>query len=146
MLEMRLITIVTNRHDEKGETASMQPTFSPQKPIFQSIAEWLEDTILSDIYKEGEQVPSITEISVQYNINPATALKGVNILVDSGLLYKKRGMGMFVSEGAQKKLLQRRQEQFFNDYVLPMKHEANRLQISKEDLQEMIERGIKNDN
>jgi len=121
----------------------MQPVFSPQKPIFLSIAEWLEDTILSDVFKEGEQVPSITEISVQYNINPATALKGVNMLVDSGLLYKKRGMGMFVSEGAQRKLLKQRQEQFFNDYILPLTHEARRLHITKEDLQEMITRGVK---
>jgi len=124
----------------------MQPVFNSQKPLFQSISEWLEDTILSDVYKEGEQVPSITEISVQYNINPATALKGVNMLVDSGLLYKKRGMGMFVSEGAQRKLLERRQEQFFNDYILPLTHEAKRLHIGKEDLQEMIERGVTNDN
>ena len=119
----------------------MQPTFSPQKPLFQSIAEWLEDAILSDIIKEGEQVPSITEISVQYNINPATALKGVNMLVDSGLLFKKRGMGMFVSEGACEKLMDRRQEQFYADFVRPLIHEANRLQISNEDLHAMIERG-----
>ena len=119
----------------------MQPTFSPQKPLFQSIAEWLEDAILSDIFKEGEQVPSITEVSVQYNINPATALKGVNILVDTGLLYKKRGMGMFVSEGARTKLLERRQEQFFTDYIRPLIHEAKRLKINNNDLQSMIERG-----
>ena len=120
----------------------MQPTFSPQKPLFQSIAEWLEDAILSDIYVEGDQVPSITEISVQYNINPATALKGVNLLVDSGLLYKKRGMGMFVSGGARSKLLERRQEQFYTDYVQPLMFEANRLQISNEDLRAMIDRNI----
>ena len=76
----------------------MQPIFDNQKPIFQSIAEWLEDAILAGIYVEEGQVPSITEISVQYNINPATALKGVNKLVDSGLIYKKRGLGMFVSK------------------------------------------------
>jgi len=121
----------------------MQPVFSPQKPIFLSIAEWLEDTVLADVYKEGEQIPSITEISVQYNINPATALKGVNMLVDSGLLYKKRGMGMFVSEGARDKLLKRRQEQFFNDYILPLTHEAKRLQLSNDDLTQMVERGLK---
>jgi len=124
----------------------MQPTFSPQKPLFQSIAEWLEDAILSDIYKEGEQVPSITEISVQYNLNPATALKGVNILVDAGLLYKKRGMGMFVSKDAYTKLMERRQEQFFTDYIQPLVHEARRLKINKNDLQSMIERGTVNDN
>ena len=118
----------------------MQPNFSPQKPLFQSIAEWLEDAILSDIYQEGEQVPSITEISVQYNINPATALKGVNMLVDSGLLFKKRGMGMYVSGGARAKLLEHRQEQFYTDYVQPMIYEAKRLNISNEDLHAMIER------
>ena len=124
----------------------MQPDFSPQKPLFQSIAEWLEDAILSDIFKEGEQVPSITEISVQYNLNPATALKGVNILVDNGLIYKKRGMGMFVSEGAYAKLMQRRQEQFYTDYIEPLIHEARRLKINKNDLQSMIERGVTDDN
>ena len=124
----------------------MQPAFSPQKPLFQSIAEWLEDAILSNIYKEGEQVPSITEISVQYNLNPATALKGVNMLVDTGLLYKKRGVGMFVSEGASTKLKERRQEQFYTDYIQPLIHEARRLKISKSDLTSMIERGVADDN
>jgi len=124
----------------------MQPTFDPQKPLFQSIAEWLEDAILSDIYKEGQQVPSITEISMQYNLNPATALKGVNLLVDNGLLYKKRGMGMFVSQGAHTKLMQRRQEQFYTDYIQPLIHEAARLKINKNDLQSMIERGVTDDN
>ena len=124
----------------------MLPIFSPQKPLFQSIAEWLEDTIISGIYKEGEQVPSITEISVLYNLNPATALKGVNLLVDSGLLHKKRGMGMFVSEGARVKLLERRQEQFYTDFVLPLKLEAKRLQINKKELNKMIEREDLNDN
>ena len=124
----------------------MQPIFNSQKPLFQSIAEWLEDAILSDIYKEGEQAPSITEISLQYNLNPATALKGVNLLVDAGLLFKKRGMGMFVSDGARSKLLRQRQEQFYADYIQPLIHEAKRLQIDNNDLHSMIERGVSDDN
>jgi len=124
----------------------MQPTFSTQKTLFQSIAEWLEDAILSDIYKEGEQIPSITEISVQYNLNPATALKGVNLLVDSGLIFKKRGMGMFVHEGARMKLMERRQEQFYTDFVQPMVREASRLNINIKNLHSMIERGVSDDN
>jgi len=119
----------------------MQPTFDTQKPLFLSIAQWLEDTILAGIYDEENQVPSITEISVQYNINPATALKGVNMLVESGLLYKKRGMGMFVATGASAKLLARRQQQFFDDFIEPLIREAKRLQIGSEDLQTMIGRG-----
>jgi len=119
----------------------MQPAFDPQKPLFLSIAEWLEDAILAGIYGEEDRVPSITEVSVQYNINPATALKGVNLLVEAGLLYKKRGMGMFVSHGARQNLLARRQQQFFDGYVQPLVHEAQRLQIGRQDLQAMIERG-----
>ena len=119
----------------------MQLKFDPQKPIFLGVAEWLEDAILSGVYSEEGQVPSTTEISVNYNINPATALKGVNLLVDAGILYKRRGLGMFVATGARAKLLSRRQQQFFNGFVEPLVGEAKRLQISKPDLQTMIERG-----
>jgi len=119
----------------------MQPAFDPQKPLFLSIAEWLEDAVLDGIYDEEGQVPSITDISVQYKINPATALKGVNMLVESGLLYKKRGLGMFVAAGARSKLLERRQRQFFDDYIQPLIHEAKRLYVSSTELQNMIERG-----
>ena len=119
----------------------MQPNFDPQKPLFHSISEWLEDAILAGVYNEEKQVPSITEISVQYNINPATALKGVNMLVDAGLLYKKRGLGMFVSTGAQDKLRGKRREQFYEGYVKPLTTEARRLEIGKTDLKDMVERG-----
>ena len=75
-------------------------TLTEDRPIFQQIAEQLEEAILSGAYPEESQVPSITEYSVQYRINPATALKGINLLVDAGPLYKKRGVGMFVASGA----------------------------------------------
>ena len=119
----------------------MQPKFDPQKPIFMGIAEWLEDAILSGVYDEEGQVPSTTEISMSYNINPATALKGVNVLVEAGILYKRRGLGMFVATGARAKLLSRRQQQFYDGFVEPLVGEAKRLEIPKSDLQNMIERG-----
>ncbi|MCL2365940.1 MAG: GntR family transcriptional regulator [Oscillospiraceae bacterium] len=119
----------------------MQPIFDPHKPIFQSISEWLKGAILTGIYEEEGQVPSITEISMQYKINPATALKGVNQLVDAGLIYKKRGLGMFVSTGARAQLLAQRQDQFFDDYVQPLVSEAKSLQIGAHDLKDMVERG-----
>ena len=78
--------------------------FQGEKPIFLQLAEQLEDGILSGAYPEGSQVPSITEYAATYKINPATALKGINQLVNAGLLYKKRGIGMFVAEGAQENL------------------------------------------
>ena len=124
----------------------MQPTFDDQRPIFLSIAEWLEDAILAGVYGEEAQAPSTTEISLQYNINPATALKGVNLLVESEILYKRRGLGMFVARGARAKLLERRRQQFFDGYMEPLIREAKRLQITGEDLHAMIERGYSNDN
>jgi len=120
----------------------MRPSFSSQKPLFLSIAEWLEGAILAGIFSEESQVPSITEISVEYNINPATALKGVNILVESGLLYKKRGLGMFVATGARVRLMEIRQQRFFEDFIRPLVLEARRLEISETAINDMIERGF----
>ena len=102
----------------------------------------LEDAILSGAYNEGDQIPSITEFSVAYKMNPATALKGVNILVDAGLLYKKRGVGMFVSRGAREKLAEKRKERFYRDFVEPMILEAIQLGISESEFIEMAKRGL----
>ena len=119
----------------------MQPVFDTKQPLFLSISQWLEDAIMSGVYTEEGQVPSTTEISVSYNINPATALKGVNLLVEAGVLYKRRGLGMFVAAGAKAKLLEQRRQQFYKDYVQPLVGEAKRLQLPREELQTMIKRG-----
>ena len=111
------------------------------KPIFQQMAELITEAILTEAYPEESQIPSITEFSVSYNINPATALKGVNILVDEGLLYKKRGLGMFVANGARQKLTARRKEGFYQDFICPMLAEARRLALSENELANLIERG-----
>ena len=126
----------------KGGTAL---TLTEDRPIFQQIAEQLEEAILSGAYPEESQVPSITEYSVQYRINPATALKGINLLVDAGLLYKKRGVGMFVASGAREKLRQSRRERFYQDYVQRMVREARNLGLTDQELLELLERGMKED-
>lgn len=113
-----------------------------EHPIFLQIADMLKDSILNGTYVEESQVPSITEFSVAYKINPATALKGVNILVEEGLLYKKRGVGMFVAKGARRKLTIQRKEDFYIKYIKPMVTEARNLQIGIEELSIMTERGI----
>lgn len=119
----------------------MELQFEGNKPIFQQIADWLADAIIrGDISEEG-QIPSITEFSVNHKINPATALKGVNLLVEAGLLYKKRGLGMFVASGAREKLLQQRRQSFYQDFILPLLTEAQQVQLTKEELMQMIERG-----
>ena len=120
----------------------MQIKFEDDRPIFIQIAEGIEDSILSGAFPEESQIPSITEFSVNYKINPATALKGINLLVDGGIVYKKRGLGMFVASGAVQKLKEKRQEEFYNQYILPLVQEAKRLDIEPAKLQEWIERGF----
>lgn len=120
----------------------MPSGFQEDRPIFLQIAGMLEDAILSGAFPEGEQIPSTTEISVRYQINPATALKGVNQLVEAGVLHKKRGVGMFVSNGAVSLLRAKRGEQFYRAYALPLAEEAVRLGLGREELNVMIERGF----
>lgn len=115
--------------------------FQGEKTIFLQLAEQLEAGILSGAYPEETQVPSITEFAAAYKINPATALKGINQLVNAGLLYKKRGIGMFVARGAQETLRKQRSELFYQDYILPMLREAQNLGLSPQQLTELIRRG-----
>ena len=95
----------------------MELKFENEKPIYIQLAEWLSDNIISGQLKEEQQIPSTTEISVTYKVNPATALKGVNMLVEKGVIYKKRGLGMFVAKGAVEVLRKERQSEFFDNYV-----------------------------
>ena len=120
----------------------MEFDFNSEKPIFQQVAEGIEDAILSGAFPEESQIPSITEFSVQYKINPATALKGINLLVDAGVVYKKRGVGMFVAQGAEKILGKTRREQFFDHYISTMLAEARRLGITEQELAAMIKKGF----
>ncbi len=118
----------------------MKLNFDSEKPIFQQIAEGIEDAILTGAFPEESQIPSITEFSVQYTINPATALKGINLLVEEGTVYKKRGVGMFVSPGAVERLRQKRQQGFYRKYMLPMAAEARRLELTEQELAAMLAR------
>ncbi|RHP33662.1 GntR family transcriptional regulator [Lachnotalea sp. AF33-28] len=120
----------------------MQIKFEDDRPIFIQIAEGIEDSILSGAFPEESQIPSITEFSVNYKINPATALKGINLLVDQEIVYKKRGVGMFVAEGAVRKLRQKRKDTFYQDYIEAMIAEARRLELSAAEIKEMIEKGF----
>ena len=115
------------------------------KPIFIQIKDGIEDAVLQGIYKEGEQIPSITELALRYQINPATALKGINILVENNIVYKKRGIGMFVCNGAVDRLLDDRRNAFFDKYITTLVSEARRLGLSSDNIKEMIERGFNNE-
>lgn len=116
----------------------VQVTFETEKPIFVQIAEGIEDAIVTGAFPEESRIPSITDFSVRYKINPATALKGISILVENGIIYKKRGVGMFVADGAREKLTKKRCDAFYENYVKNMLAEAVRLGIKKEEIIDMI--------
>jgi len=110
------------------------------RPIFTQIAEQIEGQILDGSMPEEGQVPSINELAVFHRINPATALKGVNLLVEAGVLYKRRGIGMFVAPGARDTVMARRREAFRSHYVRPLVIEAGKLAITPQQLTHMIEK------
>lgn len=114
------------------------PNFNDTEPLFLQIAQWLEDRIVTGQIRTDEQIPSTTELSQILKINPATVRKGVNLLVEKGLVYKKRGMGMFVAEHAEENVRGDRRVKFFDDYVAPLLAEAERLGLSRADLIEML--------
>jgi GntR family transcriptional regulator len=111
------------------------------RPIFQQIAEQIENDIIDGTTPEESQVPSTNEFAAFYRINPATAGKGVNLLVDEGILYKKRGIGMFVAEGSRERLVAKRRDQFSTEFVQPLLAEAAKLGITSQQLAEMITKG-----
>ena len=119
----------------------MEFNFSGEKPLFQQVADQIAEGIFNGAYLEGEQIPSTTEISKSYQINPATVLKGMNLLVERQLIEKKRGMCMFVLPGAQDRVRSARKEEFLNKEVLEVVAEAKKLGITAEQLKQLIERG-----
>ena len=104
------------------------------KLIFEQVADMVEDQILDDLLKAGDQSPSTTEFSNVYGINPATARKGLNILVDQGILYKKRGMGMFVTDDAKKIIIKKRKNAYISNILPDLIKNMTMLGITKEEL------------
>lgn len=116
----------------------MSKFFDQDKPIYVQIREKIEDQIVNNRLKEREQAPSTNQLVNFYKINHATVSKGVNQLVEEGILYKKRGIGMFVAEGARANLIQKRKESFVDDYVVGLVQEAEKLGISEGEIVALI--------
>lgn len=116
----------------------MNEILSQEKSIYLQISEMIENDILREILLEEERVPSTNELAKIHSINPATAAKGINILVDNGILYKKRGIGMFVTKGAKEMIREQRREEFFDNFVSKLIEEAESLGITKQELIQMI--------
>lgn len=116
----------------------MRYILNEDEPIYIQIAKGIEDEILQGDFLEETQVPSTNELSKIYQINPATVLKGINLLVERQILYKKRGIGMFVTSGAVAAIKEARKESFKEVVMTQLFQEAKKLGISKRELIEII--------
>ncbi len=110
------------------------------KPIYIQLSEWLENEILNGNFESDQKIYSQYQLAEIFNINPATAAKGLNLLAEEQILYKKRGLGMFVTGSAKEMILAKRKNQTLKRLVQEIVLEAGRLQVSKEELIEMITR------
>jgi len=121
----------------------LKASLDESQPIFLQIAQMIMDEIIDGHLQEEEKIPSENELSQFFNINRATVRNGLQSLVDTELIYKQRGIGMFVKKGAKKKLLMERQKNFSADYLLPMLKEAKRIGLNSEAVIEMIDEEAK---
>lgn len=110
------------------------------QPLFRQIALLIEDAIVEGTLAEGAKAPSTNELAAFHSINPATARKGLALLVSQGILDKRRGIGMFVSTRARRMIRQRRRRDFAEEYLAPLVDEAVRLDYSKVQLHELLDR------
>ena len=93
----------------------MEPNWSDNQPIYRQLRDRVVAMILEDALKEGDPLPSVRSVAAEYQINPLTVLKGYQSLVDEGLVEKRRGLGMFVKEGARRNLMKNEREQFLKN-------------------------------
>lgn len=121
-----------------GEANSILSSDS-MKPIYVQIAEWVESEILNGHFQPDQKVYSQYQLAEMYTINPATAAKGLNLLVDEKILYKKRGLGMFVSDTAKETILYKRKNQTMKRLVRELVLEAKQLQLSEAELIHMVQ-------
>lgn len=109
------------------------------KPLYVQIAEWLEGEILDETIKEEERIYSQYQLAEMFTINPATAAKGLNLLADEAIVYKKRGLGMFVSPNAKQFISTKRRSQILGQMIKELVMEAKRLAVSESELNRMIQ-------
>jgi DNA-binding transcriptional regulator YhcF (GntR family) len=130
-----MVSYISNEpHEQRGDDV-----FDDRSPIYQQIADGIKNDIVSGALKEEEQVMSTNQYATFYRINPATAAKGFQLLTDEGILYKKRGIGMFVSSMAREKLMGERRERFFEEVVDKMAAEAKQIGIPVAEIVKRLE-------
>lgn len=108
-------------------------------PLFQQVADLIADAIVDGSLPEGERAPSTNELAAFHHINPATARKGLTLLVEQGILSKRRGVGMFVEVGAKQLIITMRKQNFAHDYAVPLVDEAAKLGMNQQELTTLIQ-------
>ena len=111
-------------------------------PIYVQIAQWLEDEILSGALPPDERIYSQYQLAELFNINPATAAKGLNLLADEGLVYKRRGLGMFVADGARARIQEKRRTITLSRLLEQLAAEAKRLELAEEDVVQLVKQTL----
>jgi GntR family transcriptional regulator len=114
----------------------MEPNWSDNQPIYRQLRDRVVAMILEDSLKEGDPLPSVRSVAAEYQINPLTVLKGYQSLVDEGLVEKRRGLGMFVIEGARRNLMKNEREQFLKNEWPQIMQRIQRLGL---DIQELVD-------
>ena len=90
----------------------MDPKWNDDQPIYRQLRDRVVAMILEGVLGDGDALPSVRNVAAEYRLNPLTVLKGYQELVDEGLVEKKRGRGMFVTDGAQQQLLKDERQRF----------------------------------
>jgi GntR family transcriptional regulator len=114
----------------------MEPNWSDNQPIYRQLRDRVVAMILEDALKEGDPLPSVRSVAAEYQINPLTVLQGYQSLVDEGLVEKRRGLGMFVREGARRNLMKNEREQFLKNEWPQIMQRIQRLGL---DIQELVD-------
>lgn len=117
----------------------MKISFDSIKPVYLQIAEAIEDDIIYGKLKEGDASYSQLMIAKELNVNPATAGKGINVLVQKGILEKQRGLSMAVVKGALEMILLERRNQSFHELVEQLVQAAEKIHLSEDEVIQLIQ-------
>jgi GntR family transcriptional regulator len=112
--------------------------FDERTPIYRQIADQIREDVVSGALEDDQQVMSTNQYAAFHRINPATVAKAFQNLVDEGLLYKRRGVGMFVAPGAAARLRAERRAGFLDRAVVPLVREARRLDLAPDDVLDAV--------
>ena len=112
----------------------MDREWNDNQPIYRQLRDRVVAMILDGVLKDGDPLPSVRNVSADYRINPLTVLKGYQELVDEELVEKRRGLGMFVKEGARKLLLKGERQKFLSEEWPRISETIQRLGLTAEEL------------